>query len=136
MTMKVVLGAGFLAVLGACAQPELILKGERFPVRADLEASIPLEGQPAPKAPGEPANQSAPISLPAQTSSAEWTHRAGNARHLMPHSALSETPRLAWSAPIGEGSSRKNRIVAAPVVSAGRIFPTMTASPVTSGLKA
>jgi outer membrane protein assembly factor BamB len=40
----------------------------------------------------------------------------------MPHSALSATPRLAWSAPIGEGSSRKNRIAAAPVVAEGRVF--------------
>lgn len=122
MTIRLMLGAGLLAILGACAQRELILQGERVPIRADLDASIPLEGQPTPKAPGEAANQSAPISLPAQTNSAEWTHRAGNARHLMPHAALSPTPKLVWSASIGEGSTRKNRIVAAPVVSAGRIF--------------
>ncbi len=122
MTIRLMVGAGFLALLGACAQPELILEGERFPIRADLDASIPLEGQPTPKAQAEAANQSAPISLPPQTNTTEWTHRAGNARHLMPHAALGPTPRLAWSASIGEGSSRKNRIVAAPVVSGGRVF--------------
>jgi outer membrane protein assembly factor BamB len=47
---------------------------------------------------------------------------AGNARHLMPHSALTSAPQLAWSAVIGEGSSRKNRIGAAPVVADGRVF--------------
>ncbi|MCX7286695.1 MAG: quinoprotein, partial [Rhodobacterales bacterium] len=110
MTIRLILGAGLLALLGACAQREVILQGERFPVRADLDASLPVEGQPAPVAPGVAANQSVPISLPAQKNSAEWTHRAGNAQHLMPHAALSPTPNLAWSASIGAGSSRKNRI--------------------------
>ena len=40
----------------------------------------------------------------------------------MPHAALSPAPALAWSAAIGSGSSRKNRIAAAPVVADGRIF--------------
>lgn len=113
-----------LLVLGlsACAEKEVILEGERFPVREDLAASLPVEGQPAPRAAGEAANRSAPISLPGQTNTSEWTHRAANARHLMPHSALSATPQRVWSTSIGEGSSRKNRIAAAPVVSAGRVF--------------
>lgn len=119
---KAIAGAGLLALLAACGQREVILQGERFPVRADLEASVPVEGQPAPTAPAEAENQSLPISLPGQTNSGDWTHRAGNARHLMPHSALGSAPVLAWSASIGSGSSRKNRIAAAPVVSGGRIF--------------
>ena len=120
--IRLMLGVGVLALVAACAQRELILQGERFPVRADLDASVPVEGKPAPVAPGEAANESAPISLPGQTNSSEWTHRGGNNRHLMPHSALSPTPQLAWSATIGQGNSRKNRIAAAPVVSGGRIF--------------
>jgi outer membrane protein assembly factor BamB len=40
----------------------------------------------------------------------------------MPHAALSATPQLAWSAKIGAGSTRKNRIAAAPVVADARIF--------------
>lgn len=119
---RVAAGAGLLALLAACGQREVILQGERFPVRAALEDSIPVEGQPAPTAPAEAENVSLPISLPAATSSGEWTHRAGNARHLMPHASLSAAPVRVWSANIGSGSSRKNRIAAAPVVSAGRIF--------------
>jgi outer membrane protein assembly factor BamB len=120
-TIKLMTGVGLLAVLVACGQREVILQGERFPVRADLEASIPVEGKPAPTAPAAPGNQSVAISLGPQTGG-DWTHRAGNARHLMPHAALSATPGLAWSAKIGAGSSRKNRIAAAPVVADGRIF--------------
>jgi outer membrane protein assembly factor BamB len=116
-------GAAMLALLSACGEREVILPGERFPVRAPLEDSVPTEGKPAPQAPPAQAeNQSVPISLPAQTNAADWTHRAGNARHLMPHSALSSAPQLAWKAKIGAGSSRKNRIAAAPVVAGGRIF--------------
>ncbi len=119
---KVIAGAGVLALLAACAEREVILEGERFPVRAELDASLPVEGQPAPTAPAEAANQSKPISLPAQTRSGDWTHRAGNARHLVPHAALSPTPMRVWSAEIGTGNSRQNRISAAPVVADGRIF--------------
>ncbi len=121
MRGKLVTGVGLLALLAACGNKEVILSGERFPVRADLEASIPVEGQPAPTAPAPAENQSVAISLGPQTGG-DWTHRAGNARHLMPHAALSSTPRLVWSARVGAGSSRKNRIAAAPVVADGRIF--------------
>lgn len=118
---RLVAGAGLLALLAACGDRDVILQGERFPVRADLDASLPVEGAPAPTAPAEAANVSLPISLPA-TSSGDWTHRAGNARHLMPHAALAAAPALQWSAAIGAGSNRKTRIAAAPVVSGGRIF--------------
>ena len=118
---RLVTGVGLLALMAACADKEVILQGERFPVRADLDASIPVEGQPAPTAPAPAENQSVEISLGPQTGG-DWTHRAGNARHLMPHAALSAAPQLAWSAKVGEGSSRKNRIAAAPVVADGRIF--------------
>ncbi len=118
---RLMTGMGLLALLAACAPKEVILSGERFPVRADLEASVPVEGQPAPTAPAAPENQSVAISLGPQTGG-DWTHRAGNARHLMPHAALSATPQRVWSAKIGSGSSRKNRISAAPVVADGRIF--------------
>lgn len=121
MGCRLMTGIGLLAMLAACGEKEVILKGERFPVRADLAASVPVEGQPAPTAPAPAENQSVAISLGPQTGG-DWTHRAGNARHLMPHAALSSAPQLAWTAKIGAGSSRKNRIGAAPVVADGRIF--------------
>ena len=124
-------GLGLLALLAACGQKEVILSGERFPVRADLDASIPVEGQPAPTAPAAVENQSVAISLGPQSGS-DWTHRAGNARHLMPHAALSATPQRVWSANIGAGSSRKNRISAAPVVADGRIFTMDAGTTVTA----
>ena len=131
MTKRLMTCAGLLALLAACAPREVILPGERFPVRADLDASMPVEGQPAPTAPAAPENQSVAISLGPQTGG-DWTHRAGNARHLMPHAALSASPQRVWSANIGAGSDRKNRISAAPVVADGRIFTMDAGSVVTA----
>lgn len=128
---RLVTGIGLLALLAACGQREVILSGERFPVRADLAASVPVEGQPTPTAPAAPENLSVAISLGPQTGG-DWTHRAGNARHLMPHAALSATPQRVWSANIGSGSNRKNRISVAPVVADGRIFTIDSGTGVTA----
>lgn len=112
-----------LAMLAACGEREVILPGERFDVRAPLDASIPQDGQAAPiDLSGASANRAEPIRLPAATASADWTHRGGNVRHLMPHGQLSAAPVRAWSVPIGEGNTRRNRIAAAPVAADGRIF--------------
>ncbi len=116
-------GLSLVALLAACGQRELILPGERFNVRTPLDASVPVEGKAAPIAPPDrPENISKPISLPAAGANADWTHRAGNNRHLMPHGALSASPQRVWSANIGAGSSRRNRIAAAPIVADGRIY--------------
>ncbi len=122
-------GLAMTLALAGCER-ELILPGERFPVRADLADSIPVEGQPAPVAPPiRPENQSAPISLPVAVANAEWSQRAGAANHAQPHGALSAAPALVWTANIGTGNSRKNRVSASPVVADGRIY-TMDAAAV------
>lgn len=119
----VVSGLALAVLLAACAEPELILEGERFDIRTPLEASLPTEGNPAPTDPSAVSlTQSVSISLPAMTANADWTHRGGNVRHVSPHGALSAQPTRVWSAGIGTGNSRKNRISAAPVVAEGRVF--------------
>lgn len=111
-----------LALLAACEKEE-ILPGERFGTRTDLEASLPTAERPHPVAPGSAVqNRAMPISLPAAQANADWSHRGGNARHNPPHGSLSAQPQLVWSAPIGKGNSRRNRISAAPVVGEGRIY--------------
>jgi len=118
-----VTGLALLGLLGACAERELILPGQRFDVRAPLEASLPTEAQPTPTDTTNAAvNLNQPISLPGATANASWTHRAGNAQHMSPHGALGAQPVRVWSANIGAGNSRRNRISASPVVADGRIF--------------
>ena len=130
--IRLMAGVGLLALIAACGNREVILQGERFAIREPMADSLPVEGEPTPVAAGAPENQSLAISLPAQTNLADWTHRAGNAKHLMPHAALSAAPQRIWSAKIGSGSSRKNRIAAAPVVSGGRIFAMDAGTTVTA----
>ncbi|MCB6177456.1 PQQ-binding-like beta-propeller repeat protein [Rhodobacter sp. Har01] len=116
-------GIALVALIAACGEREVILQGERFPVRAPLEASVPVEGQPAPKAPSEALpSVSAPISLPGVQANADWPQRGGNARHAAPHAALSAAPQLVFAVNVGQGSSRKSRVAAAPVVADGRVF--------------
>lgn len=120
---RVALALALTGVVAGCAEKELILPGERFDPRAPLEASIPVEGQPAPvDTTNVVENQSVPISLPPVVANADWTHRSGNVRHLPPHATLSAAPVRVWSVNLGKGNSRQNRITAAPVVAGGRVF--------------
>ncbi|MGV8986262.1 MAG: PQQ-binding-like beta-propeller repeat protein [Cypionkella sp.] len=118
--------------LAAC-EKEVILQGTRFPVRAPLADSIPVDGQPAPvPPPDQPVNTAVAISLPGMVSNADWPQRGGNARHAGPHGLLSASPQLVWSVPIGSGNSHKNRIGAAPVVAGGAVFTMDSLSRVTA----
>ncbi len=114
-----------LALLGACGERELILSGERVDVRDVLAGSSSRDAG--------PVARSAPISLPAQQNNADWAQRGGNVRHDAPHAALRATPQLAFATSIGEGSSRRHRIAAAPVVAGGRVF-TIDAAMVASAV--
>ncbi|MGX9350121.1 PQQ-binding-like beta-propeller repeat protein [Shimia sp. W99] len=106
-----------MAVLTACSEPERILPGEREDLRPAEE---------------EIQNASPAISLPKQTRNASWTHRIGTPKYRVAHAALSPTPVLAWSAPIGKGESRKTRITADPVVGDGRIYTVDSESTLTA----
>lgn len=108
--------------LAAC-EKEVILPGERFGTRVPLDDSIPTSENPTPRDTSAVAvNKAVPIALPPAQANAEWTHRGGNARHAGPHGALSAAPARVWSADIGQASSRRNRISAAPVVADGRVY--------------
>lgn len=115
-------GLVLLGLLAGCER-EVILEGERFDVRAPLEASLPSEQVPTPvDRSNVQVNASSPVALPPASANAAWPQRGGNAAHLAPHAALSAAPQPVWSVEIGKGNSRRNRISAAPVVADGRIF--------------
>lgn len=118
------MGLGLLlcATLAAC-EKDVILQGERFPVRAPLDASVAIEGEPAPLAAALlPENTSVPIAVGAAQALADWSHRGGNARHSAPNARLSAAPQLVFSVNIGAGNSKRQRVSASPVVSGGRVF--------------
>ncbi|MFZ1468260.1 MAG: PQQ-binding-like beta-propeller repeat protein [Paracoccaceae bacterium] len=125
-------GVAALALIAACGEKEVILKGERFDIRTPLEDSVPTEANPAPRAAAAPAMTGRAIQLPAARANADWGQRGADARHAAPHVALSAQPVAVWSANVGAGNSRRNRIAAAPVVAGGRVFTMDAASLVTA----
>lgn len=115
-------GLAVMAALAGCTR-DTILEGDRFPVTADLDASLAADGSPAPVAATPLApNASAPVALPPAQANAAWTHRGGTTSHGGLHGVLGASPQRIWSVDLGAGNSRRNRITASPVVAEGRIF--------------
>ena len=117
--------AGAMA-LTACSEPTTYLPGKREDLRAALSADA---GEPA-SARGD--NVSLPISLPAQSSNADWAQRPNAPRNRTENAALSSRPQLLWSANIGQGDSRRQRIAADPVAGQGRVFTLDAGATVTA----
>lgn len=112
-------GLAGLVFLTACTERQVILPG----VREDLRAVMSTDAQAAmDSAVTQTENTSLPISLAAQVNNSEWTHRPNSARFRTDNAALSAQPQLIWSANIGEGDGKRQRIVADPVIGQGRII--------------
>ena len=62
------------------------------------------------------------VVLPKSYANVAWTQAAGAPSHAMHHLDLGATPKEAWSASIGAGSSSKRALMTAPVVAEGRVF--------------
>lgn len=109
-------GLFLLAVgLSACSgNQEVILPGERLELRDGLSIAGARDA--------EVTNTSVAISMGAQVSRSNWTQIGGSASHAAGHNRFTTaTPTVAWSAPIGQGNTRKLRIASAPVAANGLI---------------
>ena len=122
------LGLGAFLISG-CDERELILEGKRLDLRADLIA--PDTAGDAGDA-AKQANAPRALSLRAPVVNDAWTHRFGSAQHQISHPALGADLSLAWSANIGQGDTRKQRITADPVVAGNTIFTLDSAATVTA----
>ena len=119
---------GAAVFLTACAEPDVILQGQRENVRSVLQDQSGVdEGSDA-----FTGNRSRAISLPAARANADWTHTTGSPATRVTHAALGTSLTLAWASDIGEGDSRKFRITADPVVAGGRVFTLDAQSVVTA----
>lgn len=125
-TMRAMLALGALSMVVACAEPDTILPGQREDVRSVLQ--IQAEGDVS----AVTENQSRPITLPAQTNNANWPQAQGTPSLRITHPAAGPVQQIIWSANIGAGDSRKQRITATPVVSAGLIYTLDSGSNVTA----
>lgn len=109
--------------LAACTPSEVILPGDREGLRAalqDAEADPVIE------------NTSAPITLGAAQNNRDWAQPVGSPAFRTNHPALSAAPQLIWSADIGAGDARKQRITADPVVGDGRVYTLDSSARVTA----
>ncbi|MFZ1663554.1 MAG: PQQ-binding-like beta-propeller repeat protein [Paracoccaceae bacterium] len=132
MAVKVSYKAGVLALtalLLACNNGEVMLQGDRVTPRAAAEGGTVVGADDA--AALSTGATPVAIALPGQTS-IEWTHRAGNVAHAPGNAAFSGAMTRVWTANIGRGDSRKNRITADPVVAGGRIFTLDSEATVTA----
>ncbi len=117
---KALLGAAVLLTLAGCQEPEVILPGVREDIRSTSTATAAAE------------NQSRKISLATQKANTAWPQSHGVEAYRTSHPALSAAPVLAWSAAIGAGDSRRQRITATPMAGGGRIYTLDSAATVSA----
>ncbi len=110
--------------LAGCER-EVRLAGERFSI--DTPLSQTLGGAAASTGDAAAADAPRAISLPAVTRIGAWEQRGYNATNRTPHANLAASLTPVWSAEIGRGNSRRNRITADPVATGDRVF-TMDAT--------
>ncbi|WP_299040962.1 PQQ-like beta-propeller repeat protein [uncultured Tateyamaria sp.] len=119
---RVLLGVVALAVLASCSEREIILPGKREPVSAAVVAD-PSDAETGGGAEADAlAGAARDISLPPQETNADAAQGFGTPAFRTDHPQLGQTLTPIWSVNIGQGDSRKHRIVADPVVSGGRVF--------------
>ncbi len=73
-----------------------------------------------------------PLTLPPPQQNEAWSLPGGVASHSPGHLALPATIRTAWSADVGQGSSKQGRLTASPIVADGRVFTLDAAGQVTA----
>ena len=100
--------------LVACAEEDVILPGKRESLQSVLEPQTADIAQ--------QQNEVRDIALPSVTNNAEWTQPMGTPGTRVAHPSLGTTLSPLWSANIGSGDSRKQRITAAPVVANGIVY--------------
>ena len=124
--LKSLLPLSVLALVIGCAKPEVLLEGERIPVRPDdLKAANEADDGTAP-------GGDQPISLPPTRANTSWTHQNGSPGHLAPHAALNFPLEKLWTREIGRGFSKDGRITSEPVVQGGVIYTLDAAANLTA----
>lgn len=128
--IKLTTKACLLAVLclSGCAQDaeESVLPGPRETLAEAFGAS---------ELPSESRNESRHANVVQARSNSAWPQSHASPSTRVAHAALATDLTLAWTAPIGEGDSRRQRITATPVGKKGRIFTLDSATQVTATSK-
>lgn len=111
--MALVLMAG----LSGCS----ILKGKGKPTTPTVGNRVAILSHVDTSAKVDPALDGVAVVLPPATENADWAQAGGTANKSYGNLALASAPSLIWTARIA-GSTKKQRLAAAPVVSGGTLF--------------
>jgi len=111
-----------IAALNPFAEKQVPLPGTRVPVvlTEGTTGSVEL------------ASADRPISVPPARQNDAWAYPGGAPSNAPGHLALPASIRTAWSADVGQGSSKYGRLTASPIVADGRIFTLDAAGRVTA----
>jgi outer membrane protein assembly factor BamB len=108
-------------VLGGRDGPKTPTVGERVPILSRIESGARVD----------PALDGVSVILPPEEANADWPQAGGTANKAYGHLALAPSLSRAWTASVA-GSSRKERLAAAPVVGGGKLFVMDTGGVVTA----
>ncbi len=107
-----------LAIAGCDTVGDMLAPQEKIKIKGERVAVLKTDTTPV----ADVTLSDIPIKLPASVLNSDWTQPGGNASNNLQHlSAKGELNRI-WSADIGAGSSSSVRLVATPVIGAGRIY--------------
>jgi len=126
---RVVTALAVIGLLGGCS---LLGKGKK-PVTPTIGQRISVLGTEA-SIEVDPSLAAVPVALPAATTNPDWAQPGGNAAKSMGHLTVGTALGQAWRVKVGEGSSNKARLGAAPVVGGGKIY-TMDTKGVVRAIK-
>jgi outer membrane protein assembly factor BamB len=116
MMKRVILALAAASLLGGCGvlnkkKPVTPTIGQRVAV---LNTESEVEA--------DPALAGIPVAIPAEATNADWAQSGGNAAKSMGHLALRPALGQAWRVSIGQGSTKKGQLAAAPIVAEGKLF--------------
>jgi outer membrane protein assembly factor BamB len=111
-----------MAGLSGCG----VLKGKDKPATPTVGNRVPILTRVDTSAKVDPELESVAVVLPPATENADWAQAGGTANKSYGNLALAAAPSLIWTARIA-GSTHKQRLAAAPVISGGTMFVMDTA---------
>lgn len=112
-------GVAVAAFLAGCANNEVILEGERIPIRPESVTKADTTSL-------------SEVRLPKAVNNSDWTHENGNTRHVAGHVDVAFPLQPVWSVSIGRGGSREGRITSGPIIAQNQIFTLDAAAQVSA----
>jgi len=111
LSKKTAAAVAVIFVLAGCGKEKLVIDGQRVPVldAPEVIAADYMKGD-------------IKISLPAPTPLYDWTQSGGNARHNAGHIASNDEMKKLWSKNFGAGNSKRDYLIAQPVIAEDKIF--------------